>query len=239
MKIHRTSLLIAAALAVFAVAIHFAVAAPPYEPTIEPANFSADVTNPYFTLTPGTTYTYKSQDDGGTEVNKVTVTEKTRKVMGVTTRIVWDRVWLNDKLIEETYDWYAQDKEGNVWYFGEDSKAYKKGEAVSAKGSWEAGVDGAKPGIVMQAQLHPGVPYRQEYKAGEAEDMGQIVSLGESVTTPAGTFKDCLKTKDWSAIENGGVEHKYYSREAGNVVLETEEGDKKRVELIEITKATK
>ena len=117
MKIHRTSLLIAAALAVFAVAIHFAVAAPPYEPTIDPANFSADVTNPYFTLTPGTTYTYKSQDDGGTEVNKVTVTEKTRKVMGVTTWIVWDRVWPNDKLIEETYDWYAQDKEGNVWYF--------------------------------------------------------------------------------------------------------------------------
>ena len=216
-----------------------AAAESPYNPTINPANFVIEVNNPYFTLTPGTTYTYKSHGKEGTEINKVIVTNQTRKVMGVTTRVVWDRVWLNDQLIEETYDWYAQDKGGNVWYFGEDSKEYRKGRSASTEGSWEAGVDGAKPGIVMQAQPRPGAPYRQEYKAGEAEDMGQVVSLRERVTTPAGTYKDCLKTKDWSAIESGGVEHKYYSREVGNVVLETEYGDKKRVELIEITKGAK
>ena len=239
MKTRRTPLLVSAALALFAMHLRSAAAESPYNPTINPANFVIEVNNPYFTLTPGTTYTYKSHGKEGTEINKVIVTNQTRKVMGVTTRVVWDRVWLNDQLIEETYDWYAQDKGGNVWYFGEDSKEYRKGRAASTEGSWEAGVDGAKPGIVMQAQPRPGAPYRQEYKAGEAEDMGQVVSLRESVTTPAGTYKDCLKTKDWSAIESGGVEHKYYSREVGNVVLETEHGDKKRVELIEITKGVK
>lgn len=207
----------------------------PYHPAINPANFSVVVNNPYFKLTSGTTYTYKSQDREGTEMNKVTVTDQTRKVMGVTTRVVWDREWLNDRLIEETYDWYAQDKEGNVWYFGEDSKEYKKDKAVSTSGSWEAGVDGAQPGIVMQANPQPGEPYRQEYKKGEAEDMGQVVSVNETVKVPAGSFENCVKTRDWSPIESGGVEHKYYSKAVGNVVLETEHGDKKRVELVDVT----
>lgn len=155
--------------------------------------------------------------------------------MGVTTRVVWDRVWLNGNLIEETYDWYAQDKKGNVWYFGEDSTEYGKNWS-SKSGSWEAGVDGAKPGIVMQSDPHPGQPYRQEYRKGKAEDMGQVLSLDAAVTVPYGSFKQCLKTKDWSALESGSVEHKYYSKEVGNVVLETEAGDQKRVELTEVTR---
>ena len=211
----------------------------PYHPAIDPASFSSTVNNPYFTLTPGTTYTYKSHDDEGTEVNKVTVTDQTRKVMGVTTRVVWDRVWLDGELIEETYDWYAQDKEGNVWYFGEDSKEHKKGKVASTKGSWEAGVKGAQPGIVMQAQPVAGEPYRQEYLKGEAEDMGQVLSVQETVKVPAGTYEKCVKTKDWSALETGNIEHKYYSKEVGNVVLETEAGGKKRVELVEVAKTQK
>ncbi len=210
-------------------------ASAPYHPTIDPASFSVVVNNPYFTLAPGTTYTYKGQDDEGEEINKVTVTDQTRKIVGVTTRVVWDRVWLNGQLIEETYDWYAQDRDGNVWYFGEDSREYKKGRVVSTKGSWEAGVNGAQPGIVMQANPHPGEPYRQEYLKGKAEDMGQVLSVSETVKVPWGSFKNCVKTKDWSAIETGNVEHKYYSKEAGNVVLETEHGDKKRVELVNVT----
>ena len=206
-----------------------------YHPTIDAAGFSAVVNNPYFTLTPGTTYTYKGQGREGTEINKVMVTDQTKQVMGVTTRVVWDRVWLNEQLIEETYDWYAQDREGNVWYFGEDSKEHKKGKVVSTKGSWEAGVKGAQPGIVMQANPQPGEPYRQEYRKGEAEDMGQVMSVNETVKVPAGSFTDCVKTKDWSALQSGGVEHKYYSKEIGNVVLETEHGDRKRVELTEVT----
>ena len=214
-------------------------ASAPYHPAIDPASFSSTVNNPYFTLTPGTTYTYKSHDDEGTEINKVTVTDQTKKVMGVTTRVVWDRVWLDGELIEETYDWYAQDKEGNVWYFGEDSKEHKKGKVASTKGSWEAGVKGAQPGIVMQAQPVPGEPYRQEYLKGEAEDMGQVLSVQETVKVPAGTYENCVKTKDWSALETGNIEHKYYSKEAGNVVLEMEGDGKKRVELVEITKTQK
>lgn len=207
-----------------------------YHPTINPANFSEVVNNPYFTLTPGTTWTYRGQDDEGTEINKVTVTDRTKKVMGVTTRVVRDQVWLNGQLIEETYDWYAQDKMGNVWYFGEDSREYKKGTAPSAKGSWEAGVQGAKPGIVMYARPQPGDPYRQEYKKGEAEDMGQVLSVTETVKVPAGDYGNCIKTKDWSAIEHGKIEHKYYCKEVGNVALETERNDQKRVELVEVTK---
>ena len=121
--------------------------------------------------------------------------------MGVTTIVVWDRVWLNNELIEETYDWYAQDKEGNVWYFGEDSKEYENGMVVSTKGSWEAGVDGAKPGIIMEAHLRVGESYRQEYYKGEAEDMADVVAVGVTVTIPYGTFEDCLKTRNWSQID--------------------------------------
>ena len=212
----------------------------PYHPTIDPRNFSEVVNNPYFTLTPGTTFTYKSHDDKGTEINKVSVTDRTRKVMGVTARVVLDRVWLNGALVEETYDWYAQGKEGNVWYFGESSKEHKTGKVASTRGSWEAGVKGAQPGIVMHAHPKPGDPYRQEYKKGEAEDMGQVLSVKETVKVRASTYKNCVKTKDWSAIETGNGEHKYYSKEVGNVVLETEDkNDNNRVELVEITKNKK
>ena len=205
-----------------------------YDPAIDPANFTVVVNNPYFTLTPGTTYRYRSKESEGIEINEVNVTYETKEVMGVTTRIVRDRVWLNGRLTEETLDWYAQDKAGNVWYFGEDSTEYGKSGKPRKRGSWEAGIDGAKPGMVMQSDPRPGDPYRQEYRKGEAEDMGQVLSLDATVTVPYGSFKQCLKTKDWSAIERGSVEHKYYAKEVGNVVLETEGGDKKRVELVEV-----
>ena len=208
----------------------------PYQPKILPGDFSIVINNPFFTLIPGTTYTYKSTGRKGTEINKVTVTDKTRQVMGVTTRVVWDRVWLNDRLIEETYDWYAQDQEGSVWYFGEDSTAYAKDGKPRKEGSWEAGVNGAQPGIAMPANPRPGKPYRQEYLKGKAEDMGQIESVNERVTVPFGSFSDCVKTKDWSALEPEDVEHKFYSREVGNVVLELESGGKTRVELIDVSK---
>ncbi len=203
-----------------------------YAPKIVPSDFTSNITHPYFTLRPGTTYTYRASD--GSEVNKVFVTDKTRKVMGVTTRVVWDRVWREGKLIEETYDWYAQDRAGNVWYFGEDSKEIEHGK-IARTGSWEAGVQGAQPGIVMPAHPRPGKPYRQEYRKGEAEDMAQIVSLREKVEVPAGSYKNCLKTKDWSPLEANSVEHKLYARETGCVVLELEHGGRKRVELVSIT----
>ncbi len=204
-----------------------------YNPTINPADFVTKIDNQYYSLTPGTTFTYQSETEEGIERNEVVVTDKTRKVLGVTTIVVWDRVWLNDELIEETYDWYAQDREGNVWYFGEDSKEYDTRKVVSTEGSWEAGVDGAKPGIIMEAHPKVGDSYKQEYYQGEAEDMADVVALGEAVTVPHGIFENCLKTRDWSQIDPTLNEYKYYSPEIGGVVLEVVVDSGERVELID------
>lgn len=206
-----------------------------YDPKINPKDFVETVDNEYFTLTPGKRFVYEGESEEGTERIEVTVTSKTKKVMGVITTVVRDTVWLEGELAEDTYDWFAQDKEGNVWYLGEDSKEYKKGKVVSNEGSWEAGVDGAKPGIVMPANPKVGDSYRQEYYKGEAEDMGDIVAFGEKVTVPYGTYENCLKTRDWSKIETDQNEYKYYSSDVGFVILEKEVEGKEKVELIDIT----
>ncbi|MCX6750191.1 MAG: hypothetical protein NTZ83_01930 [Candidatus Pacearchaeota archaeon] len=204
-----------------------------YNPIIDPLEFVTEVDNPHYTLTPGMSYIYQSETDEGTEKNIVVVTNETKNILGITTTVVWDRVWFNDELIEETYDWYTQDKEGNVWYFGEDSKDYENGVVVSTKGSWEAGIDGAEPGIVMEAHPKVGDSYRQEYYKGEAEDMGKVIALEESVTVPYRTFNDCIKTKDWSKIEPG-KEYKYYCKGVGGVVLEIVPKSGGRVELMDV-----
>lgn len=205
-----------------------------YSPNIDPANFVAKVDNEYFPLKPGTTYVYEGKTEEGTERNEVTVTGDTRQVMGVDCTVVWDRVWVDGKLAEGTYDWYAQDKAGNVWYFGEDSKEYENGKVVSTKGSWEAGVDGAKPGIIMQADPRVGETYRQEYYEGKAEDMAKVLSLNESATVPYGSYDHLLLTKDWNPLEPGVVEQKYYARGVGNVLEVGVKGNSDRVELIEV-----
>jgi hypothetical protein len=207
---------------------------PIYDPKIIPSDFISEINNKFLTLTPGTTLFYESQTDEGLERNEFSVTDEKRTVMGVETTVVWDRVWLNDELIEDTKDWFAQDIEGNVWYFGEDSKDFEGGQLVSTKGSWEAGVDGAKPGIVMKASLQIGDSYRQEYYAGEAEDMGEVVSLGETVSVPYGTFSGCLKTKDWNPLEPGVIEFKYYCPQVGNMVFEEKPEGGEEVELIDV-----
>ena len=204
-----------------------------YNPTINPDDFVEKIDNQYHSLTPGTTFTYQSETEDGIERNEVVVTDETRIVLGVTTTVVWDRVWLDNELIEETYDWYAQDNEGNVWYFGEDSKEYENGKVVSTYGSWEAGVDGAKPGIIMEAHPKVGDSYEQEYYKGEAEDMADVLALAETVSVPYGTFENCLKTRDWSRIEHDLNEYKYYSPEIGGVVLEVVVDTGERVELID------
>ncbi len=188
---------------------------------INPADFRAQVDNPYFTLAPGATFDYKrSATDGSTETVKTIVTNQTREVMGVKTVVVWDRAWLDGKLIEDTYDWYAQDKEGNVWYFGEDTKQYKDGTVIGTKGSWEGGVNSAEPGIIMKARPKVGDSYRQEYSKGIAEDTAQVLALDQVVSTPYGSFTGCLQTLDTSTLEPALKENKYYCpRAGGNVTL--------------------
>jgi hypothetical protein len=184
-----------------------------YAPHIDPADFTTTIDNEYFPMEPGTIFLYR----GGTERDRMTVTSDTKKVMGVECVIVDDRAWQGDQLVEQTYDWFAQDKEGNVWYFGEDTKEYENGKVTSTTGSWEAGVDGAKPGIIMQADPKVGESYRQEYYEGEAEDMAKVLSLNESLTVPYGSFDDVLVTKEWTPLEPSYHEHKYYARGVGQV----------------------
>ena len=205
-----------------------------YNPAIDPSKFVAKVNNPYYSLKPGKSYTFQSKTQEGTEKNIVTVTNRTNEILGIKAIEVWDRVWLNNELIEETLDWYAQDKEGNVWYFGEDSKKYENGKIVSTKGSWTGGIDGAKPGIIMEAHPKVGDEYRQEYYKGEAEDMADVVALGQRVSVPYGTFKDCLKTRDWSRVESSLNEYKYYCPGIGGFVLEVVVDSGERVELIKV-----
>jgi hypothetical protein len=155
-----------------------------YTPVIDPANFVAVVDNPYMPLTPGTTFVYEGNTEKGNEHNEVYVSSETKVIMGVTCVVVKDTVLVDGVLEEKTLDWYAQDKQGNVWYFGEASSEYQNGAVVSTKGSWEAGVDGAQPGIVMEAHPAGGDFYRQEFLLGDAEDLAEVVGLTESVTVP-------------------------------------------------------
>jgi hypothetical protein len=184
-----------------------------YAPHINPANYTTTIDNEYLPMKPGTTFLY----EGGAERNEMSVTHDTKMVMGVECVVVDDRAWESDKLIEKTYDWFAQDKEGNVWYFGEDTKEYENGKVVSTKGSWEAGVDGAKPGIVMQADPKVGHSYHQEYYPGEAMDMAKVLRLNDSVTVPYGSFDHVLVTREWTPLEPSYHEHKYYAPGVGQV----------------------
>lgn len=207
----------------------------PYDPAIDPADFVATIDNPYMPLEPGTTLVYEGRSDGETETITVTVTDRTKQVMGVTTTVVRDTVEIDGKLFEDTFDWFAQDRLGNVWYFGEATKEFEDGK-VSTAGSWEAGVDGALPGIVMLAEPEVGERYRQEYYAGEAEDMGLVLELDATAETKHGTFEDVLVTRDWTPLERGVAEHKFYAPGVGMVREEAVKGGSGVVELVKITR---
>lgn len=205
-----------------------------YNPVIDPDEFVLQVNNTFYPLVPGTTYIYEGMSEDGPERNEVRVTSDTKLVMGVTCIVVWDRVWLNGSLIEETYDWYAQDRNGSVWYFGEDSREIENGVIVSTEGSWEAGVDGAEPGIVMMGLPVVGEQYRQEYYKGEAEDMALVISLNSSANVPYGDFVNCVQTKDWTPLEPGVAEFKYYASGIGLVREEDASGGVGYMSLQEI-----
>jgi hypothetical protein len=203
-----------------------------YHPAIDPVNFQIVIDNPYYPLVPGTTYKSIEKSGKDTAENEVTVTHDTRVIMGVTCVVVHDVVREKGRISEETFDWYAQDKQGNVWYFGEDTKEYH-GDRVSTEGSWEAGAGPNQPGIIMPGKPVPGSPYRQEYGPGHAEDMGQIIAAREEVTVPYGSFTDCVRTKEWSLLA-AGSEKKWYAKGVGCIKEISAEGDV--TELISVTK---
>lgn len=198
----------------------------------DPGNFGAAVAgNPYFPLDPGTHYSYVAQTSDGVETNEVHVTRDRKTILGVRTTVIHDEVFLDGSLIEDTFDWYAEDNQGNVWYFGEDTKTYDHGVLVTTLGSWEAGKNGAKAGIIMLANPKIGDQYFQENAPGVVEDQGKIVGLNETVTVPYGTFTGCLKTAEWTPIEPGNRAFKYYAAGIGLVLEVTRRGGGERVEL--------
>jgi hypothetical protein len=203
---------------------------------IDPNNFVSEIDNQYFPLKPGTTFFYRGKSGSDVITDEVYVTHQTKEIIDVNTTVVRDRVFVNDVLSEETFDWYAQDEDGNVWYFGEDSKEFDaNGVVISTEGSWEAGVNGARPGIIMEADPQKGDVYRQEFAAGVAEDMAKVLGLNQTVTVPYGTFHNCLKTKDFSLLEPDVTENKFYAPEVGFILSKMVKGGSEKLELINIT----
>ncbi len=204
-----------------------------YNPVINPNDFVDKIDNQYSALTPGTTFIYETKTKDGTEHDEFNVTNDTKEILGVRCVVIKDTVTLNGELIEDTFDWFAQDKDGNIWYFGEEAKQYAGGDLVGIEGSWKAGVDDAQPGIVMKANPQVHDLYRQEFSLGVAEDMGKVISLKGTAKVPYGTFKNCLVTRDFSPLEPDVIENKYYAPNVGLVLtVDPETGD--REELIDI-----
>ena len=206
-----------------------------YAPRIDPAAFASVVDNPYFPLRPGMRWEYRSKTEDGTETTVVEVTNNTRTLMGVPCVEVRDTVRLDGEVIEDTLDWYAQHRDGTVWYFGEDTKEYEKGKVVTTKGSWEAGVKGALPGIVMPAQPRVGDRYRQEYYKGEAEDMAEVLATTDRAQVPTGAYDGVVKTKDTTPLEPQVLEQKFYAQGVGPVLTIDIAGGGTRDELVSFT----
>jgi hypothetical protein len=204
-----------------------------YVPDIDPSSFVDVIDHPYMPLTPGARWVYTGEAEGETETVEVTVLDERREVMGISATVVRDVVSVDGEIVEDTVDWFAQDGEGNVWYLGEEVKDFANGVMVGTAGSWEAGVDGALPGIVMPAMPKVGEAYRQEFYPGEAEDMFEILSIDSALTVTAGTYQDVLKTEDWNPLEPEVVEHKYYAPGVGLVREEKVAGAEGSVELVE------
>jgi hypothetical protein len=201
---------------------------------LDPADFTANIDNPYWPMKPGSRWVYRETDsEGALQRVVVTVTQQTKRIAnGIEARVVRDVVTEDGEPVEVTDDWYAQDSQGNIWYMGEDTTEYENGKPVSTAGSFEAGVDGAQPGIIMPADPKPGLSYRQEYYAGEAEDEGSIVSLSEQAEVPFGHFRPVLMTRDTNPLEPKVLEFKFYARGVGPVLAVSVSGGSDREELL-------
>lgn len=206
----------------------------PYDPVIVPENFVSRIDNPYFPLTPGTTRIYVAQTDHGVVSNVVATTHNTVVILGVTCVEVHDVVYTDGEVTEDTLDWFAQDKDGNVWYFGENTLEVADGLVVSVEGSFKAGVDGARPGIIMKAHPAIGDYFRQEFVLEQGEDVEEVVCLNESVTVAYGSFSHCVKIRETTALEPDTIVHDFYAPGIGPV-LSVEMPSNERLELVRIT----
>ncbi len=206
---------------------------------LDPADFTTEIDNMYWPMVPGTRWTYREVDNEGNvaEVVVIVTTETKEIANGITARVVRDTVTQDGEIVEDTFDWYAQDSVGNIWYLGEDTAEFEDGEVVSTDGSWEAGVDGALPGVVIPGSPAPGMRYRQEYYEGEAEDNGGVLSIEEMAEVPYGQFDEVLLTKDTITIEPDVLEYKLYAPGVGLVLVLDVSGSSGREELISMDQA--
>jgi hypothetical protein len=201
---------------------------------LDAADFVERIDNPHWPMAPGTKWVYR---ENGARV-EVTVTGEKKEILGIHATVVHDVVSEDGELVEDTYDWYAQDKDGNVWYLGEATEEYENGKVKTTAGSWEAGVDGAEAGVIVPAKPEVGFTYRQEYYKGEAEDAGEILSLDEWVEVPFGSFEDVLMTKDFTPLDPDVLEHKFYAKGVGPVLVVGISGGSDREELISFTRGS-
>jgi hypothetical protein len=208
-----------------------AAASPPFRPS----QFVGRIDNPWFPLVPGTRYVYSGVKDGKPSRDVVVVTHGTRTILGVRATAVRDLLSLSGRLAERTTDWYAQDRAGNVWYLGEaTAELDRSGRVTSREGSWVAGVDGARAGIYMPAAPAIGVAGRQEYLVGHAEDHFRVVALHAHVATPKVTSTKALLTEEWTPLEPGVLDHKFYVRGIGTVLEQTVRGGDERNALVSV-----
>ena len=211
----------------------------PFE--LDPAEFTVDIDNPYWPMEPGTRWVYRETDAEGSVLKVVvTVTSETKEIAnGITARVVRDTVTEEGNVVEDTFDWYAQDADGNIWYLGEDTAEFENGKISSRGGSFEAGTDGALAGVALPANPVDDMRYRQEYYEGEAEDQGEVITTGEQVEVKAGHYDDVLVTKDTNPLEPKILEFKFYARGVGPALAISVSGSSDREELTKVTKISK
>jgi len=200
-----------------------------------PADFVSVIDNPYFPLPVGRTLVYEGTKDGQTQVDTVIVTNQTKVIEGITATVVSDVSTHGSTVLEKTFDYYAQDGQGNVWYLGEDTTAFLAHGKTDTSGSWLAGVHGAEPGLIMEA--NPQIPdaYRQELLVGEAEDTAWVVELGATVTVPYGRFRNTLTTLEATRIESGAYDQKIYASGIGIVLEKSLTGPTEVAQLVSVT----
>ncbi len=204
-----------------------------YNPDLNPELFDSVVDNDFFPLIPGRTLVYRKVGEEGEEIIRVTTLAETIEIGDIECSEVMDIVEIDGVVVEDTRDWFAQHENGDVYYVGEIAKNFEDGRLKDLDGSWESGEDGALAGVIMKAEPCPGDGYRQEFFLDEAEDIGEVISLNETVTVAYGTFTGCLQTRDSSPLEPGNAEHKFYASGIG-VVLEIDLESGERLELIDI-----
>jgi hypothetical protein len=202
---------------------------------LDPAEFTTSIDNPYWPMRPGSHWVYREVENGETQRVDVTVTNQTKTLEGIEARVVHDRVSRNGETLEDTYDWYAQDSAGNLWYLGEDTAEYENGKLKTKEGTWAAGVDGAEPGVVVPAHPKQGMTYREEYYAGHAEDGAEVLGVNSQVQVPFGRFQNAMLTRNFSTIEPTVEEMKLYAKGVGPVMELLVSGGAGRTELLSYT----